>query len=141
PWLRRGGRAARDAVDRATLVATLNDAARCPYCARARIVLAEKGIPHDVAVVDLDDRPQWIIDKNPPAGRVPVWEEDGFCLPESEGIMEYLEGRFPEPPLQPEHPAERALARLAIFRFEERFGDDYYAMRREEPGAHERLHA
>ena len=66
---------------------------------------------------------------------MPVLEEGGFCLPESEVIMEYLEERWPEPPLLPADPAERALARLAIFRFEERLGDDYYALRREEPGA------
>ena len=36
---------------------TIYDAARCPYCARVRIVLAEKGIDHELVIVDLDDRP------------------------------------------------------------------------------------
>ena len=44
---------------------TLYDADRCPYCARVRIVLAEKGLEHETVVVDLDDRPAWIYEKNP----------------------------------------------------------------------------
>src|SRR5262245_52323524 len=61
-------------------VLTLYDAARCPFCARVRIVLAEKDVPHESVPVDLDDRPAWIVEKNPPAGRVPVLEEDGWVL-------------------------------------------------------------
>ena len=71
---------------------TLYDADRCPYCARVRIVLAEKGLEHETVVVDLDDRPAWIYEKNP-LGRVPVLEEDAFVLPESAVINEYLEER------------------------------------------------
>jgi RNA polymerase-associated protein len=119
---------------------TLYDADRCPYCARVRLVLAEKGVPHETVVVDLDDRPAWIYEKNA-TGRVPVLEEDAFVLPESDVICEYLEERYPEPPLLPTDPAERALARLAIFRFDDRLGDDYYALRRGEEGAADRLDA
>jgi stringent starvation protein A len=111
-------------------VPTLYTADRCPYAARARIVLAEKGIAYDAVEVDLDDRPAWIFEKNE-LGRVPVWEEDeGLLLPESEVIMEYLEERFPEPALWPADPAERALARLWVERFDKRLGDAYYAARR-----------
>jgi RNA polymerase-associated protein len=106
-------------------VLTLYDAARCPYCARVRIVLAEKSIPHDAVQIDLDDRPAFIRELNPPSGRVPVLEESAFVLPESAVIMEYLEERFPEPPLMPADPAERAAARLAVERFPE-LGDPYY---------------
>jgi RNA polymerase-associated protein len=119
---------------------TLYDADRCPYCARVRLVLAEKGVPHETVVVDLADRPAWIYEKNA-TGRVPVLEEDAFVLPESDVICEYLEERYPEPPLLPDDPAERALARLAIFRFDDRLGDDYYALRRGEEGAGDRLDA
>src|ERR671923_1039003 len=108
---------------------TLYTAERCPYAARARIVLAEKGIPYDAVEIDLSNRPAWLYEKNP-LGRVPVYEEDeGLVLPESEVIMEYLEERFPEPALWPADPAERALARLRLRRFD-RFGDEYYALRR-----------
>jgi glutathione S-transferase len=112
----------------------LYDAARCPYCARARIVLAEKGLVYETVEIDLSDRPAWLYAKNP-SGRVPVLEEDGggLVLPESPVIMEYLEERFPAPPLWPADPAERALGRLWLDRFEVRLGDDYYAARRGEP--------
>ena len=82
----------------------LYDAARCPYCARARIVLAEKGVPYETVEIDLTDRPAWIYDLNP-TGKVPVLEEDGWLLPESAVIGEYLNERYPEPPLWPDDPA------------------------------------
>ena len=92
---------------------TLYDADRCPYCARVRIVLAEKGIEYETVAIDLSDRPAWLYEKNP-LGKVPVLEEDAFVLPESAVIMEYLEERYPEPALLPADPAARALARLRI---------------------------
>jgi glutathione S-transferase len=113
-------------------VITLYDAARCPYCARVRIVLAEKGVPYDPVAIDLSNRPSWIYEKNA-TGRVPVLEEDAFVLPESHLIMEYLEERYPEPPLAPADPAQRALERLRIDRFDDALGDDYYAFRRGDP--------
>ena len=70
-----------------------------------------------------------MIELNPPRGRVPVLD-DGFVLPESEVIMEYLEERYPEPALLPADLGERARARLLVNRFDERLGDDYYAFRR-----------
>jgi glutathione S-transferase len=112
-------------------VITLYDAARCPYCARVRIVLAEKGIPHEPVEIDLSNRPSWIYEKNA-TGRVPVIEEDTFVLPESHLIMEYLEERYPEPALAPADPALRALDRLRIDRFDDELGTDYYAFRRGE---------
>ena len=118
---------------------TLYDADRCPYCARVRIVLAEKGVGYETTVVDLDDRPAWIYDKNP-LGRVPVLEEGTFVLAESAVINEYLEERYPEPALLPADPAARALARMLIFRFDE-LSRPYYALRRGEEGARERLDA
>ena len=118
---------------------TLYDADRCPYCARTRIVLAEKGIGYETVVVDLDDRPRWIYEKNP-TGRVPVLEEDTFVLPESAVINEYLNERYPDPPLLPEDPGERALARVLIFRFDD-LSRPYYALRRGEDGARLRLDA
>ncbi len=112
---------------------TLYDAARCPYCARVRIVLAEKGIEYESIEIDLSDRPAWIYEKNA-TGRVPVIEEDAWVLPESAVIMEYLEERYPEPALLAVDPADRALARVWIFRHDD-FTKPYYALRRGDEGA------
>jgi glutathione S-transferase len=107
----------------------LVDAPRCPYCARVRIVLAEKGIEHERVEVDLSNRPRWLLDLNPPSGRVPVL--DG--LPESSVIMELLEELHPDPPLLPRAAADRARARVLVHRFDAGLGDDYYAFRRGDP--------
>ena len=116
---------------------TFYDADRCPYCARVRIVLAEKRLGYETVVVDLDDRPAWIYEKNP-LGKVPVLEEDAFVLPESAVIMEYLEERYPEPSLWPADPAERAFGRLLVERFDD-LSRPYYALRRGEENARGRL--
>jgi glutathione S-transferase len=115
-------------------VITLYDAARCPYCARARIALAEKGIAYEPVEIDLSNRPAWLYEKNP-VGRVPVLEEDTLILPESVVIMEYLEERYPEPALLPADPAARGLERLRVLRFDEELGRDYYAFRRGDDNA------
>src|ERR671934_2294699 len=116
---------------------TLYDADRCPYCARVRIVLAEKDIEYETVEIDLDDRPEWIYEKNP-LGRVPVLEEDTFVLAESAVINEYLEERYPEPALWPADPGERALGRLLVHRFDE-LSRPYYAVWRGDDAARERL--
>jgi glutathione S-transferase len=119
-------------------VITLYDAPRCPYCARVRIVLAEKDVPHETVTIDLTDRPAWLRERNPPHGRVPVLEEDGWVLPESVVIDEYLEERYPEPALLPPDPGERAAARVLVERFDD-LGKPYYALRRGEEGAETRV--
>jgi len=109
----------------------LYDAARCPFCARVRIALTEKGLDHERVEIDLRNRPDWIYDLNP-TGKVPV-VDDGFVLPESAVIMEYLDDRYPEQPLLPDDPKSRAVARKWVFRFDDLLGDDYYAYRRGDP--------
>jgi glutathione S-transferase len=116
---------------------TLYDADRCPYCARVRIVLAEKKLEYEPVYVDLDDRPAWIYEKNA-AGRVPVLEDDALVLPESVVIMEYLEERYPEPALWPADAAERAAGRLLVERFD-RLATPYYALRRGDQRARPQL--
>lgn len=117
----------------------LYDAPRCPYAARVRIVLAEKGIDVDVVEIDLSDRPDWLYEKNP-KGRVPVIEEDDRPLAESTVLMEFLEERYPEPALLPPGPADRAAVRLLVFRADD-LTDPYYALRRGEDGAREQFDA
>ena len=94
-----------------------------------RIALAEKELTVETVEVDLADRPKWLLELNPPSGRVPVLD-DGFTLPESEVIMAYLEERYPERPLLPSDPVARSAARLLVHRFDTNLGTDYYAFRR-----------
>jgi glutathione S-transferase len=93
-----------------------------------RIVLVEKGLEPETVEIDLGNRPAWIYDLNR-TGKVPILD-DGFVLPESAVIMEYLEERYPSPALLPDGLDARAAARLAVFRFDSLLGDDYYAFRR-----------
>ena len=109
----------------------LIDAPACPYCARVRLVLAEKQLGYETVEIDLRERPAWVYEMNA-TGRVPILD-DGFVLPESAVIMEYLEERYPSPALLPDDPTARAAARLAVFRFDSLLGDDYYAARRGDP--------
>jgi glutathione S-transferase len=95
-----------------------------------RIALAEKGFAAEVVEVDLANRPDWIYELNA-TGRVPVLD-DGFVLPESAVIMGYLDERYPERPLLPADPRDRAQAHLLVHRFDEALGDDYYRFRRGE---------
>jgi glutathione S-transferase len=107
---------------------TLYTAARCPYAARVRIVLAEKRLAYESVEIDLGDRPAFMYEKNP-TGTVPVLEhDDGFVLPESRAIMEYLEECHPDPPLLPGGLRERAQVRVALDRFD-RLSSAYYAWR------------
>jgi glutathione S-transferase len=119
---------------------TLYDADRCPFCARVRIVLAEKGVEYEDVQIDLSERPAWLYEKNP-LGKVPVLEEGAFVLPESPVIMEYLEERYPEPALLPADAAARALARVWLERFDDLLGRDYYAARRGDDDGRARLQA
>lgn len=95
-----------------------------------RLALAEKEVAYETVEIDLGSRPGWLYELNP-AGKVPVLD-DGFNLPESSVIMEYLEERYPEPALLPHDREARAKARLDVFRFDDLLGDEYYALRRGE---------
>jgi hypothetical protein len=109
----------------------LYDAPRCPFCARVRIALAEKLVDYETVEIDLGNRPDWLYELNP-SGKVPVLE-NGFVLPESAVILEYLEERYPERPLLPPDPEARARARLQVYRFDELLGGAWYAFRRGDP--------
>lgn len=96
---------------------------KCPYCHRVRLVLAEKGITCDLVDVDLTAIPDELMDFNP-YGTVPTLVDRELRLYESRIIMEYLDERFPHPPLLPVDPVSRASARLYMYRIER----DWYAL-------------
>jgi RNA polymerase-associated protein len=95
----------------------------CPYCHRVRIVLAEKGISVDIVDVDAQDLPDEVMDFNP-YGTVPTLVDRDLRLYESRIIMEYLDERFPHPPLLPVDPVSRATSRLYMYRVER----DWYSL-------------
>ena len=86
---------------------TLLDAARCPTARGSDRAGREGRAAYETVEIDLANRPAWLYEKNP-VGKVPVLEEDGYALPESAVIAEYLDERYPEPPLWPEDAGERA---------------------------------
>lgn len=86
-------------------------------CHRTRIVLNEKDIVHEVIQVDPKKIPEDLIDLNP-YGSLPTLVDRDLVLYNSRVIMEYLEERFPHPPLMPVGPVQRAQMRLALFQVE-----------------------
>ena len=104
-------------------VMTLFSEATCPYSHQARIVLAEKGITVEIVNIDLDNKPEDLIDLNP-YQTVPTLVDRELVLYESKVIMEYLDERFPHPPLMPVDPVSRARTRLAMYRIDK----DWYSL-------------
>lgn len=83
----------------------------CPFCLRARLVLAEKELPFGRRIVGAS-KPAELEEMS--RGRVPVLVEDSFVVKESGVIAEYLEERFPRPALLPPDAKGRALVRMAL---------------------------
>lgn len=84
---------------------------------RVRVVLAEKGVACDVVDVDPANMPEDVLDLNPYAS-TPLLVDRELALFDARVIMEYLDERFPHPPLLPVDPVSRANARQFIFRVE-----------------------
>ncbi len=82
----------------------------CPYVERSRIVLLEKGMPHEIEFIELSSKPAWFLAVSP-MGRVPVLLVDGRPVFESMVINELLNELQPEPPLFPQDPLARAEGR------------------------------
>lgn len=96
-------------------VMTLYSGSSDPYSHRARIVLAEKGVTYDLYEIDVDSQPDALVEMNP-YNSVPTLVDRDLVLYESEIIMEYLDERFPHPPLMPVYPVARARSRLMLYR-------------------------
>ncbi len=109
------------------------------YSHRVRIVLAEKNITVEITDVDPLNIPDDLMDLNP-YGTLPTLVDRDLVLYESRIIMEYLDERFPHPPLLPVDPVSRAKARLFLHRVD----NDWYSLAdmilsgRKEPAARAR---
>ncbi len=87
------------------------------YSHRVRIVLAEKGVTVDMIETDANHPPAELSELNPYKS-LPTLVDRELVLYESKVMMEYLDERFPHPPLLPVYPVARAESRLYIHRIE-----------------------
>ena len=104
-------------------VMTLFSSPTSPDSHRVRMVLAEKGITVEIVDVDANSKAEDLIDLNP-YNTVPTLVDRELVLYDSRAIMEYLDERFPHPPLMPVDPVSRARSRLALYRIEK----DWYEL-------------
>jgi len=88
---------------------------------RVRIVLAEKGVSYEVTYVESRNKPEDLFELNP-YGSVPTLVDRELVLYDANIIAEYLDERFPHPPLMPVYPVARAKARLVIYRIDREWG-------------------
>lgn len=93
------------------------------YSHRVRIVLAEKGLPVDLIDIDRQESPEDLLEVNP-YNSVPTLVDRNLVMYHSRIIMEYLDERFPHPPLLPVYPVSRAQSRLMMHRIEK----DWYSL-------------
>ena len=96
---------------------TLFSSADDVLCHRVRLVLAAKGVTYDLITVDPKDPPEDLIDLNP-YHSVPTLVERDLVLYAASVVTEYLDERYPHPPLMPVDPLSRARLRLAMLRLE-----------------------
>ena len=104
-------------------VMTLFSAPTDPWSHRTRLVLAEKGIAIELVNCDPSRLPEDLLDLNP-YHSVPTLVDRDLVLYDSRVIMDYLDERFPHPPLMPIDPVTRAQFRVALYRVER----DWYGL-------------
>lgn len=93
------------------------------YSHQVRIVLAEKGVGVEISYVDARNLPEDLLELNP-YGTVPTLVDRDLVLYTSHIIMEYLDERFPHPPLMPVYPVSRGQSRLMMHRIQ----NDWYVL-------------
>lgn len=93
------------------------------YSHQVRIVLAEKGVGVEISFVDPASLPEDLLELNP-YGTLPTLVDRELVLYRSHIIMEYLDERFPHPPLMPVYPVSRGQSRLMMHRIEQ----DWYSL-------------
>lgn len=98
-----------------------------PDSHRTRIVLAEKELPFTLIEVESDQKPTELLEINP-YGSLPTIVDRDTVLFEAMVVNEYLDERYPHPPLKPGSPAERAQMRLSVLRIEKELYPLYRAL-------------
>jgi RNA polymerase-associated protein len=102
---------------------TLFSSPTCAMSHCARFVLHEKAVTADIEYYDPNDPPEDLLELNP-TGMSPTLIERDLVLYDSRIIMEYLDERFPHPPLHQMDPVSRANARMLIKRIDQ----DWYQL-------------
>lgn len=97
-------------------VMTLYSGRTDAYSHRVRIVLAEKGVTVDILDIDASSKAIEELASYNPYGTIPTLVDRDLVLYKSEIIMEYLDERFPHPPLMPVYPVAKGRTRLMIHR-------------------------
>ena len=87
----------------------------CPYCHCVRIVLKEKGVTFEIEEVALGQMSEKLVELNP-YGTLPTLVDRDLVLYSAPIILEYLEERFPHPPLMPVYPVAKGRSRLMLYR-------------------------
>ena len=95
----------------------------CPYCHQVRIVLEEKGVVADFVDISDQEHHEELLELNP-YGTVPTLVDRDLVLYQTQIVLEYLEERFPHPPLMPVYPVARGRTRLMMARID----SDWYAL-------------
>jgi len=114
-------------------VLKLYDFKSSPNCQRVKVVLAEKNLPYEIVPIDLRKQeqkaPEYL--KLNPYGKVPVLTDDTTVLYESLIINEYLEEKYPNPPLMPKDLGRKAKARILVDYGMAHFDSPYQKLRME----------
>lgn len=104
-------------------VMTLFSSPTCAMSHSARLVMIEKSVTADIEFYDPSDPPEDLLELNP-TGVSPTLIERDLVLYDSRIIMEYLDERYPHPPLHQMDPVSRANARMLIKRIDQ----DWYTL-------------
>ncbi len=104
-------------------VMTLYTSPTCALSHCARLVMYEKGVTADIEFFEANNPPEDLLELNP-TGVSPTLIERDLVLYDSRIIMEYLDERFPHPPLHQMDPVSRANSRMLIKRIDQ----DWYQL-------------
>ena len=99
---------------------TLFSSRDCVVCHRVRLVLAAKGVSYELVPVDPSKPPEDLLDLNP-YHSVPTLVDRDLVLYSAGVVSEYLDERYPHPPLMPVDPLSRARLRLAMLEIEKKW--------------------
>ncbi|XP_077286616.1 pyrimidodiazepine synthase-like isoform X2 [Arctopsyche grandis] len=104
----------------------------CPYAQRTVLILNAKKVPYEVVNINLTEKPEWLTSKSP-FGKVPALEiENNLTIYESLVTSDYLDDKYPNPPLTATDPLRKAQDKLIIENFTASIVAFYKAMMQKE---------